>query len=111
MSLRSSIFAIVTAFALTIPGTCGQKNLLSPENAVRIARALNTAEAESLDRSKHAVDLQSLRSQGLIQPLESKIQINWGVNSNSFSSNGYDVRLSLTSDQTQYTLTGLPKPE
>jgi hypothetical protein len=111
MSLRSSIFLIVAAFALTIPGSRGQENLLSPENAVAIARAVNTAEAEFLGQSKHPVDLQSLRSHGLIQPIESKIEIDWSANPNSFSAKGYDVRLVLTNDQTQYTLTVLPKPE
>jgi hypothetical protein len=36
MRLRSSIFLIVSGFALTIPGTRGQENLLSPESAVAI---------------------------------------------------------------------------
>ena len=49
MSLRCSIFLMVTAFALTIPGTRGQENLLSLENALAIARAINTAEVEFLD--------------------------------------------------------------
>jgi hypothetical protein len=40
MRLRSSIFLIVSGFALSIPGTRGQENLLSPESAVAIARAV-----------------------------------------------------------------------
>jgi hypothetical protein len=111
MNPGSSIFLVVAAFALTLPGTRGQENLLSPENPVAIARAVNTAEAEFLIRSKHAVDLQSLRSQRFIEPLESKIEIDWGANVNSFSAKGYDVRLALTNDQTQYTLTIFPKQE
>jgi hypothetical protein len=74
MSLRSSMFLIVIAFALTIPGTRGQENLLSLDDALAIARATNTAEVEFLERSKHAVDLQSLRSQRFIQQLESRIE-------------------------------------
>ena len=35
----------------------------------------------------------------------------WGANPNAFSAKGYDVRLTLTNDRTQYTLTILPKPE
>jgi hypothetical protein len=111
MRLRSSIFLIVTGFALTIPGTRGQENLLSPESAVAIARAVNTAEVEFLVRSKRAVDLQSLRSHRFIQNLESAIEPDWGANPNAFSAKGYDVRLTLTNNQTQYTLTILPKPE
>jgi hypothetical protein len=105
MTLRSSIFLVVAAFALTIPGTSGQERLLSQEDALGIARTLNTAEVEFFAQSKHAVDLQSLRSHRFIQKLD------WGANPNSFSAKGYDVRLALTSDPTQYTLTILPKPE
>jgi hypothetical protein len=111
MSLRSSMFLIVIAFALTIPGTRGQENLLSLDDALAIARATNTAKVEFLERSKHAVDLQSLRSQRFIQQLESRIEPDWGANPDSFSAKGYDVRLAPTNDQTQYTLTILPKPE
>jgi hypothetical protein len=67
VNLRSSIFLLVTACALTIPGTRGQENPLSPEYAVAIARAVNTAEVEFLVRHKHAVDLQWLRSHRFIQ--------------------------------------------
>jgi hypothetical protein len=102
---------MVTAFALTLPGTRAQENLLSIQNALAIARTINTAEVEFRVRYKHAVDLQSLRSGGLIQPLESKIELEWDANPNLFSAKGYDVRLALTNDQTQYTLTILPKPE
>jgi hypothetical protein len=66
---------MVTAFALTLPGTRAQENLLSIQNALAIARTINTAEVEFRVRYKHAVDLQSLRSGGLIQPLESKIEL------------------------------------
>jgi hypothetical protein len=76
-----------------------------------IARAVNTAEVEFLVRSKRAVDLQSLRSHRFIKQVESKIDIDWGANPNAFSAKGYDVRLALTNDQTQYTLTILPKLE
>jgi hypothetical protein len=111
MTLRSSIFLVVAAFALTIPGTSGQERLLSQEDALGIARTLNTAEVEFFAQSKHAVDLQSLRSHRFIQKLESIMELDWGANPNSFSAKGYDVRLALTSDPTQYTLTILPKPE
>jgi hypothetical protein len=57
------------------------------------------------------VDLQSLCSHRFIQKLQSEIEIEWGANPNSFSAKGYDVRLALTNDQTQYTLTIVPKLE
>jgi hypothetical protein len=98
MNLRSSIFLIVAVFALTIPGTRGQENLLPPEKAVAIARVVNTTEAESLGYSKHAVDLESLRSYRSMQNLESTIEPDWGTNPNAFSAQGYDVRLALTND-------------
>jgi hypothetical protein len=47
----------------------------------------------------------------MIQPIESKIELEWDANHNSFSVKGYDVRLALANEQTQYTLTILPKPE
>jgi hypothetical protein len=57
------------------------------------------------------MDLRSPRSAGLIQPLESKIELEWDANPHSFSAKGYDVRSALTNDQTQYPFTILPKPE
>jgi hypothetical protein len=109
MSLRSSIFLIVAALSLIIPGTRCQESLLSPRSVVEIARAVNTTEVEFLAKSKHAVDLRSLRSHKRIQDLESIIEFNWDANADEFSAKGYDVRLALTNDQTQYTLTILPK--
>jgi hypothetical protein len=111
MSLRSLVFLVVSAFVVTIHGTRGQETLLSPESAVEIARAVNTAEVEFLVRSKRAVDLQSLRSHRFIQKVESSTELEWGANPNTFSAKGYDVRLALTNDQTQYTLTIMPKLE
>jgi hypothetical protein len=35
----------------------------------------------------------------------------WDANPNAFSAKSYDVRRTLTNNQTQYTLTFLPKPE
>jgi len=57
------------------------------------------------------VDLQSLRSHRFIQNLESTIVPDWGTNPNAFSAKGDDIRLASTNNQTQYTLTILPKPE
>ena len=106
MIVRSLIFLVVAAFALTIPGTGGQKRQLSQEDPLGIARTVNTVEVEFFAQSKHALDLQSLRSHRSIQKLESTMELNWGAHSNSFSAQGYDVRLAMTSDPTI-----LPKPE
>jgi hypothetical protein len=111
MSLRCSIFLVISAFSLSLPGSRGQENWLSQADAMAIARAVNTAEVEFLVRSKHTVDLESLRSHRFIQQVESRIEIDWGARPNAFSTKGYDVRLALTNDQTQHTLTLLPKPQ
>ena len=91
MILSSSIFLVVAAFALTIPGTGGQERLLSQEDAFGIARTVNTAEVEFFALSRHAVDLQSLHSHRFIQ-----------ISNPSWSSTGAPIQIHFPPKATMF---------
>src|ERR1700730_9173228 len=98
-------FAIIAA----VPMSKGQEQALSEAEAIKLAAAISTAEVESIALSKRGVDLESLRNHRFIKKVQAELQLDFGPNPNAMTAGGYDVRLTLTKDLNQYTLTLIPK--
>jgi hypothetical protein len=106
------------AFLLGVIGCsaflCAQANqheeneTLSFDDAVLIMRAINTAEAESIALSKHAINMQAVREHRFVKKLNSQISLENQSGLDRVSVKGYEVRLLLTQDQLHWTLTISP---
>ena len=108
MRLTIGVVALAGILALYGSRINGQEQTLSDGDALTLIRAVNTAEIKSILQSKHASDLASLRGHGFVQRIQSQVGLNWGASSDLLSAKGYYIRLAMTNDGLNYTLTLIP---